>query len=321
MDEHKIKCIVEAALLAADGPLSPRQLQTLFTLGELDRDEARRLIGEALKAIEAEAEGRGYELKRVASGYRLQVRQEFSPWVSRLWEEKPPRYSRALLETLALIAYRQPVTRGDIEEVRGVSVSQTIMRTLLERGWIKVVGQRETPGHPALYGTTSAFLDYFNLRSLSELPPLEEIRSLIEPIVAEEIQTEGLDQEREDPDGENPDTRETDAAVSDGGEFEAADGQTDTQTHEETHPESDPDGTAVDEGARVSAAEAAAAQAGDTVDDAALERALLEAEVVLDETASVVERASATIEPDTTDDESGDSAKHLAEVVPLPRPS
>ena len=121
----------------------------------------------------------------MASGFRFQVRSELSAWIGRLWEEKPPRYSRALLETLALIAYKQPVTRGDIEQVRGVAVSQNIVRTLLERGWVRVIGQRETPGRPNLYGTTRAFLDYFNLNKLDELPPLAEIRSMIEPLAAE----------------------------------------------------------------------------------------------------------------------------------------
>ncbi|GIS19367.1 MAG: hypothetical protein CM15mP120_12830 [Pseudomonadota bacterium] len=120
---------------------------------------------------------------QVASGYRFQARQELSPWVSRLWDEKPPRYTRALLETLAIVVYKQPVSRGDIEQIRGVSVSQNIMRTLLEREWIKIVGQREAPGRPAIYGTTKAFLDYFGVRSLDQLPPLDEIRELVEPVL------------------------------------------------------------------------------------------------------------------------------------------
>lgn len=190
IDESKLKQIIEGALMAADEPLSVDQLARLFAHGELDSAEGRAQIRDTLKALESEAEGRGYELKRVASGYRYQVRQELSEWISRLWEEKPPRYSRALLETLALIAYRQPVTRGDIEQVRGVSVSQNIMRTLLERGWIRAVGQREVPGKPSLYGTTRAFLDYFDLKSLDELPPLSEIQSLIEPLVIEEVAEE-----------------------------------------------------------------------------------------------------------------------------------
>lgn len=186
IDPHRLKQILEAALMAADEPLSVDRLVKLFDHGELDTEEGRAQIRQTLDTLEAEAEGRGYELKRVASGYRYQVRQELSEWVSRLWEEKPPRYSRALLETLALIAYKQPVTRGDIEAVRGVAVSQNIMRTLLERGWIRAVGQREVPGRPSLYGTTRAFLDYFNLRSLDQLPPLNEIRSMIEPMVIQE---------------------------------------------------------------------------------------------------------------------------------------
>lgn len=194
IDFDKVKQIVEAALLAADEPLTVDRFVKLFKRGDIGREEARKtireetrkMVREALRMLTDESEGRGYELKRVASGYRYQVRQELSPWVSRLWEEKPPRYSRALLETLALVAYKQPVTRGDIEQVRGVAVSPNIMRTLLERGWIRVVGQREVPGRPNMYGTTRAFLDYFNLTTLEQLPPLAEIKSMIEPIVMEE---------------------------------------------------------------------------------------------------------------------------------------
>ena len=183
MDETKVRQIVEAALLASDGPLKVADLVKLFAPGELEAETASKDVRNALKSIEADARERGVELKRVGSGYRFQVRQELSEWVSRLWDEKPPRYTRALLETLALIAYKQPVTRGDIEQVRGVSVSQSIMRTLTEREWIKIVGQKEAPGKPALYGTTKEFLDYFNLKSLKELPPLADIRALIEPVL------------------------------------------------------------------------------------------------------------------------------------------
>ncbi|XOV82937.1 MAG: SMC-Scp complex subunit ScpB [bacterium] len=189
MDEEQIQRIIEAALLAADGPLTVANLTKLFAQGELDEENASRQVRDALKSLQEQSEGRGVELKRVASGYRYQVRQELSDWVSRLWDEKPPRYTRALLETLALVAYKQPVTRGDIEQVRGVSVSQNIMRTLVERDWIRVVGQREVPGRPSLYGTTKTFLDYFNLQSLSELPPLAEIRALIEPALVETDET------------------------------------------------------------------------------------------------------------------------------------
>lgn len=190
IDPGTLKRIIEAALMAADGPLTVDQLTKLFAHGELDSEEGRAQIRDTLKVLGAEAEGRGYELKRVASGFRYQVRQELSEWISRLWDEKPPRYSRALLETLALIAYKQPVTRGDIEQIRGVSVSQNIMRTLQERGWIRVVGQREVPGKPSLYGTTREFLDYFDLKSLDQLPPLTEITSLIDPLVVEEVAEE-----------------------------------------------------------------------------------------------------------------------------------
>jgi len=186
IDADKLKQILEAALLAADEPLTVDQFVKLFRDGEVESETIRADIREALAELETQTAERGYELIRVASGYRYQVRQELAVWVSRLWEEKPPRYSRALLETLALVAYKQPVTRGDIEEVRGVSVSQSIMRTLIERGWIRVVGQREVPGHPAMYGTTRAFLDYFNLKSLDQLPPLPEIRELIEPVIVAE---------------------------------------------------------------------------------------------------------------------------------------
>lgn len=190
MNILQIKNITEGALLAAGKPLTIDQILSLFE--EQERPE-RDAIRSALKELEEEMSGRGIELKQVASGYRLQVRQSVAPWVSRLWEEKPARYSRAFLETLALIAYRQPITRGEIESVRGVGVSSSIIRTMLEREWIKVVGHRDVPGKPALYGTSKAFLDSFNLKSLSELPALSEIRDLseigkeLEPDVDEQI--------------------------------------------------------------------------------------------------------------------------------------
>jgi len=173
----RIRCITEAALLAAGKPLSLDQLLELFDEG--DRP-ARQVMEHVLVLLEQSCEGRGFELKKVASGYRLQVREEFAPWVGRLFEEKPQRYSRALLETLALIAYRQPITRGEIEEIRGVTVSSNIIRTLLEREWVRVVGHRDVPGRPAMYATTRQFLDYFNLTGLDELPPLSEVRDLEE---------------------------------------------------------------------------------------------------------------------------------------------
>ncbi|RRQ22932.1 SMC-Scp complex subunit ScpB [Thiohalobacter thiocyanaticus] len=175
MSDLSLKHILEAALLAAGRPLTLDQLQSLF--GEAERPEKGELR-EALHELDAEYSGRGLELKEVASGFRVQVRQQLEPWVSRLWEERAPKYSRALLETLALVAYRQPITRGEIEDVRGVSVSSNIMKTLQEREWVRIVGHRDVPGRPAMYGTTREFLDYFNLKSLDELPTLAELRDI-----------------------------------------------------------------------------------------------------------------------------------------------
>ena len=172
--EH-LKQILEAALLAAGQPLSHAQLSALFS------DEEQPVSGEiskALEQLEQDCAKRGVELKNVASGYRLQVKQSLNGWVSRLWKERPQRYSRALLETMSLIAYRQPITRGEIEAVRGVSVSTSIIRTLREREWIRVVGHRDVPGKPALFGTTRVFLDYFDLQNLDDLPTLAEIRDM-----------------------------------------------------------------------------------------------------------------------------------------------
>ncbi len=176
MDAQKLQMILEAALLAAGKPLNLEQLEKLF---DPKRDGVgREAIRRCLKALGEQCHGRGHELKEVASGYRLQVRQEFEPWVSRLWEEKPPRYSRALMETLALIVYRQPITRAEIEQIRGVGVSTSIIKTLLERGWVRVLGHKEVPGKPALYGSARAFLDYFNLKTLDNMPNLAQITDL-----------------------------------------------------------------------------------------------------------------------------------------------
>ncbi len=217
-DVNQLRNIVEGALLAAGQPLTIARLQELFEEGAApEKDE----IGAALQAIAADCAGRGFELREVASGWRLQVREELAPWVNRLWEEKPQRYSRAMLETLALIAYRQPITRGDIEEIRGVAVSSHIIRTLTEREWVKVVGHRDVPGRPALYATTRQFLDYFNLKSLDELPSLAEIRDLDEfnnvldlDDAGAEADTSGddsSDQAADEPEGE------ADSAEDDGG--------------------------------------------------------------------------------------------------------
>lgn len=175
MEIQSLKQIVEGVLLAAGGPLSLNQINALFPD---DEKPGHGAIKEALAALDAELEGRAVELVEVGSGYRIQIRTELMPVVSQLWSEKPPRYSRALLETLAIIAYRQPITRGDIEQIRGVAVSSNILRTLQERDWIKVVGHRDVPGRPELLGTTRAFLDYFNLKSLDQLPTLAEIKDI-----------------------------------------------------------------------------------------------------------------------------------------------
>ena len=167
--------ILEGALLAAAKPLNLGQLAELFE--EHERPE-KQALKEALEEVERRCEDRGFELREVASGFRFQVRQSLSPWVARLWQERPQKYSRALLETLALIAYRQPITRGEIEEIRGVAVSSNIIKTLHEREWIRVVGHRDVPGRPAMYATTRQFLDYFNLKNLDQLPALAEIRDL-----------------------------------------------------------------------------------------------------------------------------------------------
>jgi segregation and condensation protein B len=175
METEQLKYIVEAALLAAARPLDLAALQGLF--GDEhppERDDLRA----AIVALQADYEHRGITVQEVASGFRIQLRTSMSGWVSHLWEERAPRYSRALLETLAIIAYRQPVTRGDIEEIRGVGVTTNIMRTLLERCWIRVVGFRDVPGKPAIYGTTRDFLDYFGLKRLDELPPLADLKDL-----------------------------------------------------------------------------------------------------------------------------------------------
>lgn len=173
MTPPPLKLIVEGALIAAGGPLTLDQLLGLF--GEEERPERDQVLG-VIRELEADFASRGIEIAEVAGGYRVQVRASVAPWVARLWDEKAPRYSRALLETLSLIAYRQPITRGEIEEIRGVAVSTNIIKTLTEREWVRVVGHRDVPGRPALYATTRKFLDYFGLRSLNDLPPLSEIR-------------------------------------------------------------------------------------------------------------------------------------------------
>lgn len=175
MDADLLRRVIEGALLAAGKSLSIDRIESLW---EEEQRPPRDQIKAALEEIEDACRDRGFELKQTASGYRFQVRQELADWVNKLWEEKPKKYSRATLETLAIIAYRQPMTRGDIEQIRGVTVSSDIIRALQEREWVRVVGHRDVPGRPALYATTRQFLDYFNLKSLEELPPLSELKDI-----------------------------------------------------------------------------------------------------------------------------------------------
>jgi len=184
-DVRAFKVVLETALLASQEALSVAELCRLFD-GEVGADVVRRL----LEDLRAEWQGRGVELVAVASGWRFQARAELQKYLDRLNPQKPPRYSRAVLETLAIIAYRQPVTRGDIENIRGVSVSTPILKTLEARGWVDVVGHREVPGRPGLYATTRKFLDDLGLRSLEELPPLEELGTLVEPDLSAQAQAE-----------------------------------------------------------------------------------------------------------------------------------
>ena len=196
LDLTQVKKILEAALLASQEPVSATELKRLFD-GELGVDAIRKLLAE----LADEWKGRAVELVSLSSGWRFQTRPEFQPYLERLFPERPPRYSRAVMETLAIIAYRQPVTRGDIEDIRGVGVSTQLIQTLEARGWIDVVGHRETPGRPALYATTTRFLDDLGLRSLEELPPLEEIAKTLQLEVvptAEPAEAEAADAEAAD---------------------------------------------------------------------------------------------------------------------------
>ncbi|MDX1465992.1 MAG: SMC-Scp complex subunit ScpB [Halomonas sp.] len=214
--------ILEAALLAAGEPLGLDRLEGLFDDHE---QPPRRALREALERLGLRHERGALELLETASGYQLRIRPRLSPWVSRLWDERPQRYSRALLETLALIAYRQPVTRGDIEEVRGVSVSGSIMRTLLDRGWVRVVGHRDVPGRPAVYATTRSFLDDFGLRTLDELPPMHELKQFEEPTLEEEA-----------PPPQHDLLAQADAPVDDADVEDETDDKTDDVSDDETPP-------------------------------------------------------------------------------------
>jgi len=182
MNDKKLSNIIEAAIMAANKPLSLEKLVALFNndllAGEKlpDKDKVLFLVHK----LQLRYKGHGIELKQVSSGFRFQVRTEYAPWVGKMWDEKPQKYSRALLETLALVAYRQPITRGEIEDIRGVSVSSQIVRTLVDREWIRIIGHRDVPGKPAMYATTRQFLDYFSLQKLEDLPPLSDIKDFAE---------------------------------------------------------------------------------------------------------------------------------------------
>ena len=191
MSKEKIKNIIEAGLMVSTKPLSITSILSLFE-SEQSLQPERNDVREVLEILQEDYSGRGIELTEIASGFRVQARNEYASWVNHLFDERPPRYSRALLETLAIIAYRQPITRGEIEGIRGVSVSGTIIKTLLEREWIKGVGHRDVPGKPELLVSTKAFLDYFNLKKLSDLPALAEIKDydLINPDLFEALESE-----------------------------------------------------------------------------------------------------------------------------------
>jgi segregation and condensation protein B len=215
MNEIELKHLVEATLLAAGRPVSTDQLTELFDeRSRPSREELRR----AIAALEDDYAQRGIEVREVASGWRIQIRPQCIDVVSRLWQERPSRYSRALLETLALIAYRQPITRSEIEEIRGVTVASTIMRTLQERGWIRVVGHRDVPGRPELLGTTRDFLDYFGLRNLDELPTLAELRDVENLGVQLELDSGGPVEAGDAVPTESAEARVLEAAASSGGE-------------------------------------------------------------------------------------------------------
>ncbi len=219
MNEDELKKIIEAVLYASDEPMSLNRLISLFPEeGHPGRDAIRSAISQ----LQEEAADRSVELKEVGSGYRYQVRQDYAEWVSKLWEERPARYSRASLEILALIAYRQPVTRAEIEEVRGVSVSSQIIKAFIERDWVKVVGHRDVPGKPALYATTKGFLDYFNLKSLEDLPSLAEIRDIDSINEKLELSLPGENTEME-VDEDNPELIDVEGSDGASSEAEVAD--------------------------------------------------------------------------------------------------
>ena len=258
MELDQLKRIIEAALLASSQPLTLPQLSALFDEFAMPTHEE---LAKAIEQLREDCAGRGIELVEVASGFRFQVRRDVHAFVSRLWTERQTRYSRALLETLALIAYRQPITRAEIEQIRGVAVSTNIVRTLEERDWVRVVGYRDLPGKPALFGTTRQFLDYFNLKSLDELPPLAEIRDIedLDPqlsldragqAIAAELADDPAGQETASPrtdgrDGGTEDTEDTETiARGNDADADAPPSPEDRDTATEPAREADPESTA-----------------------------------------------------------------------------
>ena len=219
LTEEHLKKLLEAFLLVSGKPMTEDQLLQIFSEDEKPTGEA---LKNALAALQQDFEERAIELVKVASGYRFQIKPEWAPWMSRLWEEKAQKYSRSLLETLALIAYRQPITRGEIEDIRGVAVSTNTIKTLMdEREWVRVVGHKEVPGRPALYATTKQFLDYFGLKSLQELPALPEIMSL------EEVQNfETAENLENDEDAENSENIEAVTSIEETEDLEMLDAET-----------------------------------------------------------------------------------------------
>lgn len=284
MDPQLLKRAIEAILLAAAQPLSLTQLAALFTEEEGVSNE--QLLA-ALQALAEDCAERGIELKEVASGYRYQIREDVHHWVTRLWTERPTKYSRALLETLALIAYRQPITRAEIEQIRGVAVSSSIVKTLEEREWIRVVGYRDVPGRPALFGTSRTFLDYFNLKSLDELPPLADIRDLDEydpQMDLAPVMRPSLELPPEDEDAQPS------AAASEDGETTADDDAATIATVAEPH--------------------ASAAATGDPVDAVAIETA----EPVATDTGSVVHESAGNSWAEGDDDDTAVDGSEPAEL-------
>lgn len=276
MQIDQLKTIIEAALLASSQPMTARHLGDLFNE---DDDVGHEQIAKALESLADDCEGRGVELKEVASGFRYQVRQNVHPWISRMWTERPSRYSRALLETLALIAYRQPITRPEIEQIRGVVVSSNIIKTMEEREWIRVVGHRDVPGKPALFGTTRAFLDYFNLKSLDQLPPLSEIRDMEDPQLRFEPEPLPAHVARDlpiDPQEETP--AETAA------ETDEDSGNSESTTTEDTTADADADATSPESDDTDSNPSPAAEHPMNTADEAATPAADVESDVTDEDT-------------------------------------